>query len=484
RRESFETLPESDIGFPGCYVLVPSQEPPHILHSRRLSEPRMSGVSRRTRRPMADSDRAAVKKNRRFGVCLRCKMFKEKCRGADPDQGIPCERCSSLKIWRGICVPALFADKNVFSREIYRSRAKILIDNIHSWNSAVDDYPIEVEVHNGYQPTLNLTVHRFVPRNENLLEHILWREVGTPRFSVHPSTPYGLKGELTPEEIDTYIDSHVELFIKELADVEGPHNVMYRQTSLAAYEYSRSGAKLAPLVRKALRIWAAQSFFFSSAWRICGSNTLGMEQIQDRDSKLYGLTPLPRLINQQLDGYVEGRVAILEEELLEELQKCIFKKESVDWFGTYLTMFVVLSSLERDTWALHTWVFDSPKLHERSMYMEIQHPNMQKAWTWPLSGTPQALIKKNYHLVDMLVAHFRAITKGYIPFSLDWSTEQTCAMAGNDPDALEYMRTVGTWFKGMEPVLMDRQNAQYSRTNCQSLTSSFTSKLMTSKECF
>lgn len=101
--------------------------------------------------------------------------------------------------------------------------------------------------------------------------------------------------------------------------------------------------------------------------------------IQDPSSKLHGLMPLPRLINQQLDSYIEERVATLEEELLDELQKCIFKKESVDWFGTYLTMFVVLGSLERDTWALHTWDFDSPKLHERKIYMVS--PNVKLATT-------------------------------------------------------------------------------------------------------
>lgn len=131
----------------------------------------------------------------------------------------------------------------VIRKELYRSRVKIMIDNILSWNST-EDYPIEVQVNNGYAPTMNLTVHKFVPVDEALLEHIVWREVGTPKFLAHPSTPYGLKWELKPEEIDAYIDGHVRYFMDESKVLEGPHTPLYSQTSLAAFEYSRSSAKL------------------------------------------------------------------------------------------------------------------------------------------------------------------------------------------------------------------------------------------------
>lgn len=68
---------------------------------------------------------------------------------------------------------------------------------------------------------------------------------------------------------------------------------------------------------------------------------------------------------------------------------------------------------------------------------------------WPLQDAPQAHIKKNAHLADMLVAHIRALTRGFVPFALDWSSEQTCSLAGGDIGALEYMRTVGRWVKDL-----------------------------------
>jgi hypothetical protein len=70
------------------------------------------------------------------------------------------------------------------------------------------------------------------------------------------------------------------------------------------------------------------------------------------------------LINQQLDSHLENRVANIEKELLAELQTRILDRNSNDWFGIYLTIYMQLSSLERDTWDLSTWEHDSEMLRE------------------------------------------------------------------------------------------------------------------------
>lgn len=119
------------------------------------------------------------------------------------------------------------------------------------------------------------------------------------------------------------------------------------------------------LIRKALRIWAAQIVFFKSPFRISGLNTAGMTKIDDPKSTVYGITPLPRLANQQLDSRVESWMAELEQDVLVELQTKIFRRNPADWFGIYLTLFVTLSSLERDSWGLKTWTADANNLLER-----------------------------------------------------------------------------------------------------------------------
>lgn len=90
-----------------------------------------------------------------------------------------------------------------------------------------------------------------------------------------------------------------------------------------------------------------------------------MPKVDDPKSTVYGITPLPRLANQQLDARVEAWVAGLEQEVLTELQQRIFRRNPADWFGIYLALFVTLSSLERDSWGLKTWAADADGLLER-----------------------------------------------------------------------------------------------------------------------
>lgn len=90
-----------------------------------------------------------------------------------------------------------------------------------------------------------------------------------------------------------------------------------------------------------------------------------MLPIQDPKSSLYGIVPLPRLVNQQLDARVEEWMAQIEGELLLELQTKIFKRSPADWFTIYLSLFLTLSTLELDTWGLKTWATDARGLMEK-----------------------------------------------------------------------------------------------------------------------
>ncbi|KAF8247772.1 hypothetical protein K440DRAFT_550521 [Wilcoxina mikolae CBS 423.85] len=485
RQEELETC---QLDEPGCYVLVPTsgQNPDdnnrsnEAKHYRDKKNPTKKGY----RKPMDESERQAIKLNRKVGVCLRCKLFKEKCRG-----GIPCDRCSSLKVWKSICVPAQFTEKAVFNRAIYRGRVSALLDNIRVWNpesNFIPSSPEHIDVHNGYGLSLKLTAHSFVPYDETLLDHILWRVVGKPGFNRLPSTCYGLKEELGTEILDDYIDKHLESLVNEemTMEVAGICSPIHALTIKSAYDYAHSNKNLSPLVRKALRIWIVQNFFFNSPWRMCGHNSLGMNPIDDPTSKLHGVTPLPRLINQQLDFYLEDRISTLEKELLAELQSRILDRNSYDWFGIFLTIYIYLSSMERDTWSLHTWENDADMLTQRVHELELQNPHWpsHRSWVWPISDSPMELMSKNEHLAEMLAYHFRTISKGYVPFTLDWDSKQVVQMAGCEREAVDYMKMMNQEVLRYESYLLARVAAQYSRENSNSLSGRFSSKLMLSKD--
>lgn len=82
RRSSLKTceLEEAGLDFPGCYVLVPTTEGSTASGQTIIEgpEPGLISTKKNFRRPMGESERQAIKLNRRYGVCLRCKMFKER----------------------------------------------------------------------------------------------------------------------------------------------------------------------------------------------------------------------------------------------------------------------------------------------------------------------------------------------------------------------------------------------------------------------
>lgn len=82
RRSSLKTceLEEAGLDFPGCFVLVPTTEGSAGSGQTVIEgpEPGLIATRKNFRRPMGESERQAIKLNRRYGVCLRCKMFKER----------------------------------------------------------------------------------------------------------------------------------------------------------------------------------------------------------------------------------------------------------------------------------------------------------------------------------------------------------------------------------------------------------------------
>lgn len=79
-REALETCPLEE---PGCYVLVPTGLSPDEGNKpsddpKFFREKKIMPARKGFRKPMEEAERQAIKLNRKQGVCLRCKLFKEK----------------------------------------------------------------------------------------------------------------------------------------------------------------------------------------------------------------------------------------------------------------------------------------------------------------------------------------------------------------------------------------------------------------------
>jgi hypothetical protein len=85
-REALETCPLEE---PGCYVLVPTSAGPeentrHVDDAKYHREKKVLSAKKGFRKPVDEAERQAIKLNRQLGVCLRCKMYKEKASLAVP----------------------------------------------------------------------------------------------------------------------------------------------------------------------------------------------------------------------------------------------------------------------------------------------------------------------------------------------------------------------------------------------------------------
>jgi hypothetical protein len=139
----------------------------------------------------------------------------------------------------------------VWILDVYRGRVTALLDNIRGWDSEQSHFippssTYIITVHNGYAPSLDLKVHSFIPYDETLLHHILWRVTGKPGFNQLPSTFYGLKEEPAAEILDEYIDEHLRYVIHEGMPMEadGPCSQIHVATIKSAYDYSYNNKNL------------------------------------------------------------------------------------------------------------------------------------------------------------------------------------------------------------------------------------------------
>lgn len=76
-----------------------------------------------------------------------------------------------------------------------------------------------------------------------------------------------------------------------------------------------------------------------------------------------------------------------------------------------------------------------PKINER---LQATSPTIN----WPLDVSPEALVEKNQHLVDVLAAHFRGFSRGLSPFFPEENKVDVQEMAVKEDVDVAYITTM------------------------------------------
>ncbi|KAF1347046.1 hypothetical protein BDV97DRAFT_231791 [Delphinella strobiligena] len=237
-------------------------------------------------------------------------------------------------------------------RTLYSTRVIALLDNVIGRTPLHYTSPsVPIRISNGFNAYLEVDLQSYLALDENMLTHTVFRGLeGGTTFPQVRSTPYALcEGTLSSEKIDQYLDD----LTLELVISEAKHQPTIRKHVLM---FALSHVGVVPgsdMIRLALRLWAIQSIFFQLPWSIIkGADHVGMSPLQI-PGYWYGRTLLPRLVNQELDQAFERRLDEIESEVLEKLQQAVFKKHRELWCSIFLTTFIMLHSLEKDSWNMH-----------------------------------------------------------------------------------------------------------------------------------
>jgi len=94
-------------------------------------------------------------------------------------------------------------------------------------------------------------------------------------------------------------------------------------------------------------------------WQLVVPGSLGMSVVTDQQSFLYGTTPAPRVLQNQLDRILERYCADREAQCLKALSRTMRRKSSREWDATFISSVLLLHTRERDIWRLLYWTLDT-----------------------------------------------------------------------------------------------------------------------------
>jgi hypothetical protein len=105
-----------------------------------------------------------------------------------------------------------------------------------------------------------------------------------------------------------------------------------------------------------LRLWAAHQLLMKG-WELAKNGTLGMHEVTNPFSTLFGTVPAPRVLQNQLDRFLEQYCAQKECECLLGLQT-LFRGGEKSQLPIYTVIALLLNIRERDIWRLSSWIGD------------------------------------------------------------------------------------------------------------------------------
>lgn len=426
---------DCSIGFRSILPRLDAQGTP-CNHTEPDAQASSSMPPKKKRKPNTDEDREKIKLVRRGGACLRCRIFKEAC-----DQNKPCGRClialANAKVFSLPCYREPL--ENVIAFRAGNSRAGKIRSEPISIRWAGDDisprvvalsYPFKKQGA-GAGLTVTIKCRKFVPYEWDVMEEP-WSISPTKSIPMI-STPFACYDDgASVAAVARYIEATKAALLDESLD--GILDDMIRLSTAEATRYCLKYRDSA--VATAMNIRAA-SFFSRTKMIMTGNNVLELPYFHNPHFLLNGGYPVPSMIDYQMDYMAITYMHRQMEVLVKQLKKLIFtKNQRKSWYEVYLTVFVLLQSLE----TVHARQIDIIRRYE---------PEGGEALSKARNiGT--RMIDEWKYSARILIYHYRAVLKGMVPFAATWNDKHVAELRHNcglDEEALQYARQMSGFIR-------------------------------------
>lgn len=186
---------------------------------------------------------------------------------------------------------------------------------------------------------LPIVVQRYV-RREGEHTGYFWVDKGQKK-SVEPPAFASPTVEQMSDTFEDFVAVHTPAYIHGLL-ANAP------ETTLRVFDFALKVRSSYPLVAEALKLWVG-SRVIEKGWTMVGSETLGMDKVNDTSSPYHGLNPIPLPLDYQIDWTLIRNLKRRRDKVLRDLKAKVMKRRREDWLEVFLSVFIILNCIEQFT---------------------------------------------------------------------------------------------------------------------------------------
>lgn len=425
---------------------------------RRTSNGKKDTEKRVGRRkgPLLPEQRKQAGEIRKLRACLRCKFLKKTC-----DKGEPCAGCqpSHARLWQVPCTRIDIKDIGYFMKDWKADYERHLGRGVTVYNiTGFSEKEELMWITHGYGFALPIMAREvyvsddscfMIDWTESIHEEPLEFDVRTERMSA------GSKG-VSKEALSEYLDKHIDGPFEDFVDNHFEGTPFITEILKTAHRFYCK-EKL-PVIRKALKLVLAYNLTLHVTMVQQQGEEREMDgKIDDEESKFFGETFAPVMINFQIKCALADMWRELQASILEELSALYSSVYSGDRLKNWPTIFMLASIL------LAVWEEMQFDCHYR-----VPDAAVVDKFCTDMETTP----------VGVIVGLFHAISQK-LPAFTEWETQRHGHLLNNNVAVCDAMTEMRGHVTKHEAYLRSRAGGcNFDRKDFDCLSNKFLSKLV------